>query len=958
MLGIGNRVFTAFGLVAFLIAGTGCKFDEKPCVSDVEESVALTPVKGQRHLLMAVEEHAFLADSSIVWDDIELELTIAGQKEMKTSLGLSFNGFKFNRKDGRRALENFDYNKRKNIAFGKFKLHKMYLNGGEPFHAFLARIKKNKGVLEVHVLGKSLDITAAKITFKGKSYAKCPDTSPTPVPTPAPEAPATQIDSTDPLKSPTASTSISIYFSSTTEGNAFWCSLDNAEPEKCSSPISYSSLAAGTHTFKVYAKNPQGMADNTPAIYTWRVDNVAPAVTITNSSSLPLLTNSREVHFDFAADEDDSTFLCSLDGAEPVACVSPQVYQALGEGAHVFSVNAKDAAGNIGKVPATFRWSVDVTAPVASFVDIIPGEAVTASETKSFTFTADETASFECSLDRGTFAACVAPLEVTGMSEGPHWFEVRATDAAGNIGLVASYSWVVDRTAPVLSLGSISPQAGLTNAKSLSAEFAASEIADLFCSFDGAEAAVCQSPFVNPDVAEGEHSLVVTAIDGAGNRSAPLELLWTMDFTAPVISFAEILPSASANLNAESIEMGVNAPEGSALFASVNGAEAVSFESPLRLQALGEGSYSVAVTAVDAAGNASVPLIHEFVLDRTAPVLTLTPANLANPSNADSNSFELSSSEAGVFECALDSAGFESCGALKEISGLIDGEHLLQARALDLAGNVSSVVEYRWVVDTMAPSTSVLGQSQEDSATMTLSSSESGGSFLCSLDGAAFAPCAETISYSGLSLGSHSFLAKAVDAAGNQDPVGASYQFVVIKPIQTLITSVTPGENPTNKSSLTLTFVANQPNATFLCSLDGGSFNSCLSPRTYSGLGDGSHNVVVKAIDAFGNVDVVGASYSWVVDRSAPVVSGLSLTATSNSIVVSWTTNEPATSRVIYGVGATLNQGTVESTSFGTTHKMTLVGLSSNTTYSIQVSGRDALANVYTSSTRTVKTSR
>jgi hypothetical protein len=964
MLAISQKFILAFGLVAFLSVTAGCKFDNKPCATDVAESVSLKPVKGSNHLLMSVDKLDFLSDSTIVWEDIELSVTLKGKRVASENLVLSFNGFKFNRKDGRRLLEGMDYLKNKNHSSSSFKLHKMYLNGAEPFHHFLARIKKNKGILQVHINGKNLEIVDAKMTFKGKSYSKCaeptptPGSTPTPTPTPVPVAPETSLDAMDPAKSPTSMTTMAFSFSSSTEGNSFYCSLDNSAAVKCTSPQVYSDLSNGSHSFKVYAQSPQGLADSTPAMYSWKVDTVAPSVIINNSSSLPTLTKSREMSFEFSANKSGSTFKCSLDGAPAVSCSSPMSYAAVSEGVHLFSVNATDSLGNVGKVPDTFRWNVDATAPMASFIDVTPGDAVSNINSRSFTFNADETASFECSLDGATFASCVSSVALNNLAEGSHVFEARPTDAADNQGLAISFSWEVDMTAPVISVGAVSPAQGLTNAKNISIEFAVSEAGNSYCRLDGADAVLCQSPFVASDLAEGSHSVEIFAADVAGNMSAPVQLEWNMDLTAPTLSFGEILPSAASLLNVNNVELAVNAPQGAILYASIDGAAASAVQSPIQLSNLAEGGHSVSVYGVDEAGNTSAAIMHEFNVDMTAPSISLLAQNKVNPTNLDRNAFAMSTNEEGHFECSLDNAGFAACLSPIDFSGLADGSHMMQVRAVDASGNISAIASYSWMVDTKAPVTAVAGSNSLDQAVMNLSSDESNVVYMCSLDGAPLSVCSSPVNYSGLSLGSHSFVAKAVDAAGNMDSVGATYLFNVTKPIKTTITAVTPGTSPTNQPSINISFTADQANATFLCILDNSNPVPCISSVTYTNLSEGTHKFTVKAVDAFGNMDATGASYTWVLDTSAPVVGTVSFVQTTTTVTVTWTTSEASSEFVSYGIGSNINQVTSETFSYGTTHTVKLTGLFSNTTYSVQVRGRDAAGNAYIGTTRTVKTNR
>ena len=58
----------------------------------------------------------------------------------------------------------------------------------------------------------------------------------------------------------------------------------------------------------------------------------------------------------------------------------------------------------------------------------------TRKRTARFAFGSSEAgSSFECRLDRGGFAPCVAPVKYRRLKRGRHRFEVRAIDAAGNV---------------------------------------------------------------------------------------------------------------------------------------------------------------------------------------------------------------------------------------------------------------------------------------------------------------------------------------------------------------------------------------------------------------------------------------------------------------------------------------------------------------------------------------------
>ena len=159
----------------------------------------------------------------------------------------------------------------------------------------------------------------------------------------------------------TASTSASFRFSSSEANSGFECSLDSGLWSDCASPVSYSSLAAGSHTFSTRATDAAGNTDASPASRTWTVeataDTTPPQTSITSGPSGT--TSSTTASFGFSSSESGSSFECQLDAGSWSVCLGPQVYASLGLGPHTFAVKATDAAGNTDASPASRTWTVE-----------------------------------------------------------------------------------------------------------------------------------------------------------------------------------------------------------------------------------------------------------------------------------------------------------------------------------------------------------------------------------------------------------------------------------------------------------------------------------------------------------------------------------------------------------------------------------------------------------------------
>jgi ABC-type oligopeptide transport system substrate-binding subunit len=165
-------------------------------------------------------------------------------------------------------------------------------------------------------------------------------------------APKTKLDP----KPPAATMGTATFtFVSGDAGATFECSLDGAPFAACSSPKTYSGLAAGPHTFAVHGIDAAGRAGKA-ATAKWTVDLTPPETTITRHPADP--TTSTRALFKFTSSEKKgSTFACRLDGGGFGSCPK-KGYSNLAVGSHTFQVRATDAAGNPDPSPASFTWMI------------------------------------------------------------------------------------------------------------------------------------------------------------------------------------------------------------------------------------------------------------------------------------------------------------------------------------------------------------------------------------------------------------------------------------------------------------------------------------------------------------------------------------------------------------------------------------------------------------------------
>lgn len=338
---------------------------------------------------------------------------------------------------------------------------------------------------------------------------------------------------------PTKETSASFTYESEPPGATFECSLDSTVLfESCSEAgKSYPGpLSENTHTFRVKATDVNGTG--AAVAFSWKIDLTPPTVFIDTEPANPSPGNS--VTFTFHGSETVAKFECSLDeGAVTGAfseCSSPKGYTSLADGTYTFNVKATDPAGNPG-LPTSYEWVVDnslkdETPPETTITAAPPDPSV--SSTAAFSYGSNEASSnFECALDGAAFVSCSpAGAIYTGLANGPHSFQVRATDSSGNTDQTpAGYSWsvaVLNVTLPPpfsppppggVPQTTITRKPGaVTTDRTPTFRFKSSIANSTFeCKLDRAPFRPCVSPLTLRPLAPGAHVLRVRAI-AAGQR--------------------------------------------------------------------------------------------------------------------------------------------------------------------------------------------------------------------------------------------------------------------------------------------------------------------------------------------------------------------------------------------------------------------------------------------------------
>ncbi len=390
----------------------------------------------------------------------------------------------------------------------------------------------------------------------------------------------------------------SVSFTTTGSPTITQCQLDAGSLVSCTSPHAFSNVADGAHTITVrVADGANNSSTTTTGSFT--IDTVAPTVTIT--AQPPALSNNKNPSVSFTTAGTLTSIQCQLDAGTFAACTSPTTFSNVADGAHTISVRVSDGAGN-STTDTTTSFTIDTAAPTVTITAQPPALSNNKNPSVSFT-TAGAPTSTQCQLDTGTLAACSSPITFTNVADGAHTITIRVADGAGNSSTATTASFTIDTQVGVV----ITAQpAATSNDNTPTVAFTTSGAPNsVQCQVDAGTLVSCTSPFTFGVTADGTHTITVRVSDAATNTSSATTSAFTIDSTAPIVTFDDVPPAAWP---VNYFDMKFHANETATFECSLNGATFNACTSASTVTTTYNTASSFRVRAKDTLGNLSAPI--------------------------------------------------------------------------------------------------------------------------------------------------------------------------------------------------------------------------------------------------------------------------------------------------------------------------------------------------------------
>jgi hypothetical protein len=264
----------------------------------------------------------------------------------------------------------------------------------------------------------------------------------------------------------------------------------------------------------------------------------------------------------------------------------------------------------------------------------------------------------------------VTPLPQAGFLEG---VTCVSTEMCVAVDAIGQFFWADSLQYTVLTAG---PH-GQPYSTSASFSFTSDDGAATFeCSLDGSSWQACTAPASYTGLTAGSHTFQVRAVDGGLVDASPASETWTISTPDATITAAPSNPSHRTNAS-----FSFTSSDGAATFeCSVDGSSWHACASPASYTGLSTGSHTFRVRAIHGTLVDPTPASKTWTIQ--APDTRITGGPL-KPTLLRSATFKFASDDANAtFQCHLDSSSWKACSSPVRYSGLRNGVHIFQARAV------------------------------------------------------------------------------------------------------------------------------------------------------------------------------------------------------------------------------------------------------------------------------------
>ena len=388
----------------------------------------------------------------------------------------------------------------------------------------------------------------------------------------------------------------------------------------------------------------------------------------------------------------------------------------------------------------------------------------------------------------------------------------------------------------------------------------------------------------------GSHTVLASATDLAGNTANTSFNFDVKDTTAPVVAAGAPASTEATSAAGAPVTFAASAID------AVNGAVPVTFSENNIPVASGDtfaiGQHTIFASATDATGNTrTVPVIFD-VVDTTAPVVTASAPAATEATSATGASVTFAASSTDVVD-GSDIVTFTENGTSVTSGGTFAvGHHTIVASAKDAANNTGTTQFSFDVVDTTAPVITASAPASTEATSASGASVTFTASATDVVDGTDLVTFSENgstvISGDTFSIGLHTIVASAKDAAGNSGTTQFSFDVVDTTPpavTAALVhdTGASSSDRITSNAAISGTGDANtvvtlKEGVTLLgTTVADGTGAWSFTPT----LTDGVHTITARETDKSGNTG--STSLTFTLDTKPPTVKAVLSTDTGSS---------------------------------------------------------------------------